>query len=100
MSFNVNAARAQRIEARGDKWLFEVDSEKFSIPTELKRSTLRRLRDAKGEDLDELLKILLGEGQAARLDKHDLSAQDIAAIMKAYGADTGASVGEDSGSAS
>ena len=33
--YDVNAARAQRLEALGERWEFELDGEAFSLPTEL-----------------------------------------------------------------
>lgn len=38
-SFDVNAARAQRMEALGRSWSFELDDDTFELPTELSRAT-------------------------------------------------------------
>jgi hypothetical protein len=92
--FNVNAARAQRLEALGERWEFEIDGEVFALPTELPRATAQHLARLDGSDLDGLLRLLLGDEQFAKLGLHELSVQDISAIMAAYGAETGMSLGE------
>lgn len=38
--------------------------------------------------------MLLGDAQYARFDRHDITMQDIAAIMEAYGKETGLGLGE------
>ncbi|WP_328915510.1 MULTISPECIES: hypothetical protein [unclassified Streptomyces] len=93
--FNVNAARAQRQEALGRAWTFELDDESFELPTELPRATARALRALDDNDVDGLLRLLLGEGQFTRFEQHDLTMQDIAAILDAYGKETGLGLGED-----
>ncbi|MFK4069606.1 hypothetical protein [Streptomyces sp. NPDC029674] len=92
--FNVNAARAQRLEALGRAWTFELDSDSFELPTELTRTTARKLRDLDDNDVDGLLELLLGEEQFARFERHDVTMQDIAAILEAYGKETGLGLGE------
>jgi hypothetical protein len=94
MSFNVNAARAQRQELLGDTWTFELDDETFKLPTELPRATARALRSLDDNDVDGLLQLLLGEQQYARFEQHDLTMQDVAAILEAYGKETGLGLGE------
>ncbi|MFI6057481.1 hypothetical protein [Streptomyces sp. NPDC051286] len=93
--FDVNTARAQRLEALGRTWTFELDGDSFELPTELTRSTARKLRDLDDNDVDGLLRLLLGEQQFARFDRHDVTMQDIAAILEAYGKGTGLGLGED-----
>ncbi|MFF9868494.1 hypothetical protein ACF1G0_24350 [Streptomyces sp. NPDC013953] len=93
-SFNVNAARAQRLEALGRAWSFELDDQTFQLPTELSRSTARKLRDLDDNDVDGLLRLLLGEQQYARFDRLEVTMQDIAAILEAYGKETGLGLGE------
>ncbi|MEU8561528.1 hypothetical protein AB0C45_08550 [Streptomyces cyaneofuscatus] len=93
--FNVNAARAQRLEALGRAWTFELDGDVFELPTELTRATARKLRDLDDNDVDGLLRLLLGEKQYARFDQHEITMQDIAAILEAYGKETGLGLGED-----
>ncbi|MFJ8022031.1 hypothetical protein [Streptomyces sp. NPDC096311] len=93
--FNVNAARAQRLEALGRSWPFELDDDSFELPTELTRTTARELRGLDDNDVDGLLYLLLGERQFARFEKHDVTMQDIAAILEAYGKETGLGLGED-----
>ncbi|MFF3659476.1 hypothetical protein [Streptomyces olivochromogenes] len=93
--FDVNAARAQRLEALGREWTFELDGDSFKLPTELTRATARELRDLDDNDVDGLLRLLLGEQQFARFEKHDVTMQDIAAILEAYGKETGLGLGED-----
>ncbi|MFF8830641.1 hypothetical protein [Streptomyces sp. NPDC015131] len=93
-SFNVNAARAQRLEALGRAWSFELDDQSFQLPTELTRATARKLRDLDDNDVDGLLRLLLGEQQYARFDRLEVTMQDIAAILEAYGKETGLGLGE------
>ncbi|MFB6697006.1 hypothetical protein [Streptomyces rubiginosohelvolus] len=93
-TFNVNAARAQRLEALGRAWSFELDDHTFELPTELSRATARKLRALDDNDVDGLLRLLLGEEQFARFDRLDLTMQDIAAILEAYGKETGLGLGE------
>ncbi|WP_336319444.1 hypothetical protein [Streptomyces lavendofoliae] len=93
-SFNVNAARAQRLEALGRAWTFELDDQSFQLPTELTRATARKLRELDDNDVDGLLRLLLGEQQYARFDRLEVTMQDIAAILEAYGKETGLGLGE------
>ncbi|MCX4455647.1 hypothetical protein OOK58_27065 [Streptomyces sp. NBC_01728] len=93
--FDVNAARAQRLEALGREWTFELDGDSFELPTELTRATAHKLRDLDDKDVDGLLRLLLGEQQFARFEKLDVTMQDIAAILEAYGKETGLGLGED-----
>ncbi|AOT60461.1 MULTISPECIES: hypothetical protein [Streptomyces] len=93
-SFNVNAARAQRLEALGRGWSFELDGDTFELPTELSRTTAKALRRLDDDDVDGLLKLLLGAEQFARFEKHDVTMQDIGAILNAYGKETGLGLGE------
>ncbi|MFI6644293.1 hypothetical protein [Streptomyces sp. NPDC050504] len=92
--FNVNAARAQRLEALGRAWSFELDGQDFELPTELTRTTARKLRDLDDNDVDGLLRLLLGEQQFTRFDRLHVTMQDIAAILEAYGKETGLGLGE------
>ncbi|MFD7897487.1 hypothetical protein ACFV0C_30290 [Streptomyces sp. NPDC059568] len=93
--FDVNAARAQRLEALGRDWTFELDGDSFQLPTELTRTTARTLRGLDDNDVDGLLELLLGEQQFARFERHEVTMQDIAAILEAYGKETGLGLGED-----
>ncbi|GAA2238493.1 hypothetical protein GCM10010232_26600 [Streptomyces amakusaensis] len=92
--FNVNAARAQRLEALGRTWSFDLDEDSFELPTELNRTTARKLRDLDDNDVDGLLRLLLGDRQFTRFERHDVTMQDIAAILEAYGKETGLGLGE------
>ncbi|MFD8075345.1 hypothetical protein ACFV3E_22175 [Streptomyces sp. NPDC059718] len=92
--FDVSAARAQRLEALGRSWTFTVDGDTFELPTELGRSTARKLRALDDNDVDGLLELLLGEPQFERFDRHEVTMQDIAAILEAYGKETGLGLGE------
>lgn len=96
--YNVNAARAQRLEAHGERWEFELDGELFWLPTELPRQVVRQLTELDQSDLDGLLTLLLGEEQVKRLDEHTVSVQDVQALLEAYGRDTGMTLGESSAS--
>lgn len=92
--FDVNAARAQRLEALGRTWTFELDGDVFELPTELTRKVARKLTNLDDNDVDGLLKLLLGEPQFERLSQHELTMQDVAAILEAYGKETGLGLGE------
>ncbi|MER5970263.1 hypothetical protein ACFYYR_24520 [Streptomyces sp. NPDC001922] len=92
--FDVNAARAQRLEALGRAWTFQLDDDTFELPTELTRQTARNLRDLDDNDVDGLLQLLLGEQQFARFNRHEVTMQDIGAILEAYGKETGLGLGE------
>lgn len=93
-SFDVNAARAQRMEALGRSWSFELDDDTFELPTELSRATARALRALDDDGVDGLLELLLGKDQFDRFERHDITMQDIAAILEAYGKETGLGLGE------
>jgi hypothetical protein len=92
--FDVNAARAQRLEALGRTWSFELDGESYTLPTELTRATAKALRKLDDNDVDGLLRLLLGEKQFTRFEQHEVTMQDIAAILEAYGKETGLGLGE------
>ncbi|MFF7469383.1 hypothetical protein [Streptomyces sp. NPDC008092] len=94
MSFDVSAARAQRQEALGRTWSFTIDGDTFTLPTELTRRTARALRELDDNDVDGLLQVLLGDAQFTRFDRLDVTMQDIAAILEAYGKETGLGLGE------
>ncbi|MFG2960026.1 hypothetical protein ACGF5O_40675 [Streptomyces sp. NPDC048291] len=94
MPFDVSAARAQRQEALGRTWSFTVDGDTFTLPTELTRRTARALRELDDNDVDGLLRVLLGDAQFTRFDLLDVTMQDIAAILEAYGKETGLGLGE------
>jgi len=97
-TYNVNVARAQRLEALGERWEFQLDGEIFSLPTELPRNAVTKLADLDPSDLDGLLLVLLGDEQYQQIDAHALSVQDIQALLEAYGRDTGMALGESSAS--
>ncbi|MFG3290488.1 hypothetical protein ACGF3G_16995 [Streptomyces sp. NPDC048179] len=92
--FNVNAARAQRLETLGKDWEFEVDTDVFRLPTEFPRSVARQIAVLEDNDIDGLLALLLGPEQFERFCKYDVSVQDVSAILEAYGSETGMSLGE------
>ncbi|MEO3974256.1 hypothetical protein [Streptomyces sp. CAU 1734] len=94
-TFDVNAARAQRMEAIGRTWSFTLDEDTFELPTELTRTVAKALRKLDDNDVDGLLSLLLGAKQFTRFEKHDITMQDIAAILEAYGKETGLGLGED-----
>ncbi|WP_405817217.1 hypothetical protein OG241_22010 [Streptomyces sp. NBC_01390] len=93
-SFDVNAARAQRLEALGRSWSFNLDGDTYTLPTELSRATAKALRKLDDNDVDGLLELLMGEEQFARFERHEVTMQDIAAILEAYGKETGLGLGE------
>jgi hypothetical protein len=93
-TFNVNAARAQRLETLGQVWKFELDGEIYSLPTEFPRNAAKRMQQLDEQDVDGLLELLIGPEQFERFGKHDVSVQDVAAVLEAYGNETGLSLGE------
>jgi hypothetical protein len=96
MAFDVNAARAQRLEAHGATFDFTVDGENFSLPTELAVEALDKMKVLDGSDLKGIVGVVMGDADAAaRLFTHKLSVQDLRALMDAWRTETGASVGED-----
>ncbi|WP_439674968.1 hypothetical protein [Embleya sp. MST-111070] len=92
--FDVNAARAQRLEALGRQWRFEIGDHAYTLPTELPRKQLKALQALDDNDIDGLLALLLGEEQYARFADEDVTMQDVAAILGAYGGETGMGLGE------
>ena len=96
--YNVNVVRAQRLEALGERWEFELAAAAFSLPTELPRAAVTRLAALDPSDLDGLLEVLLGAEQFEKFGQHDLSVQDVQALLEAYGRDTGMALGESSAS--
>lgn len=96
MSFDVNAARAQRLEATGSFYEFTLDGESFLIPFELDVKQLDKMRAA--QTVVDVFDVLLGEDQAEARKSHELTLQDIKAIMQDYGQTGGVTVGEDSSS--
>ncbi|MFI7115205.1 hypothetical protein [Amycolatopsis sp. NPDC049868] len=92
--FNVNAARAQRLEADGADWEFELDDEVFRLPREFPRAMAKQLSQIDDNDIDGLLEVLLGEEQYERFNKHMVTVQDVAALLEAYGKETGLPLGE------
>ncbi|MEE1751732.1 hypothetical protein [Streptomyces sp. SP18CS02] len=93
--FDVNAARAQRMEAVGRSWSFDLDGDTFQLPTELTRVTAKALQQLDDNDVDGLLGLLMGAEQFERFTRHDITMQDIAGILEAYGKETGLGLGED-----
>ena len=83
-----------RLEALGRTWSFELDTESYTLPTELTRATAKALRKLDDNDVDGLLRLLLGEKQFTRFEQHEVTMQDIAAILEAYGKETGLGLGE------
>ena len=92
--FDVSAARAQRLEALGRTWSFDIDEESYTLPTELTRTTAKARRKLDDNDVVGLLRLLLGEKQFARFEQHEVTMQDIAAVLEAYGKETGLGLGE------
>ncbi|AXI78055.1 hypothetical protein [Peterkaempfera bronchialis] len=92
--FDINAARAQRLEALGRTWSFDLDGDTFELPTELSRTTAKALRRLDDNDIDGLLRLLLGEQQFERFNRHEVTMQDVAAVLEAYGKETGLGLGE------
>ncbi|MDQ1038761.1 hypothetical protein QFZ75_005177 [Streptomyces sp. V3I8] len=92
--FNVNAARAQRLETVGKDWEFEVDEDVFRLPTEFSRNVAKQIATLEDNDIDGLLALLLGPEQFERFCKYDTSVQDVSAILEAYGSETGMTLGE------
>jgi hypothetical protein len=95
-AFNVNAARAQRREAAGGTtWEFSIDGGIYTLPRELPHTTVKALAKTDDNDIETMMRLLLGDAQYDRFATHDLTLQDIEAILTAYGKQTGLSLGED-----
>lgn len=98
--YSVNAARAQRLEALGQRWEFDIDGESYSLPTELSHRVVRRLAELDPSDVAGMLELLLGPEQYERFQRHEVSVQDVQALVEAYGQESGMFPGEDSASTS
>lgn len=85
--YDVNAAREQRIQT--PTWDFRLDGQTYRLPTEMSRDIARKLRQLDDKDVDGLLRLLLGDEQYARFNEHEITMQDIAALLEAYGKGTG-----------
>ena len=95
MVFGLNTAHPQRLgPSGGHTWAFTLDNETFTLPRELPRTTARAMAATDDNDIDAMLRLLLGDAQYERFARHDLTVQDIAAILNAYGEQTGLSLGE------
>lgn len=89
MTYDVNKARDQRRKDKPAVWSFKVDGQSYTFPRELSREMARTLRTLADTDVDGLLKLLLGVNQYQRFERHDLTMEDIAALLEAYGEETG-----------
>lgn len=89
MTYDVNAARTARREKTGETWKFRLDGDLYELPTELPRDTARALRQLDDSDVDGLLALLLGDEQFKLFQQHETTMQDIAALLEAYGNETG-----------
>lgn len=87
--YNVNKAREARLRNSGGTWPFELDGKRYTFPTELTREAASELRQLDDNDVDGLLRLLLGEDQYRFFEGHPLTMQDIAGLLEAYGRDTG-----------
>lgn len=101
MTFNVNAARARRLEAAGEDWPFEFEGTKWHLPRELplsitdNKDTFEAMSGTSG--LRSILELLLGD-QAKAFPFNAMSQDDLGAIFEAYQDEVGASLGESSSS--
>lgn len=102
MTYDINAARAQRLEAvGGEHWHVDFDGVTYRMPREVpwelaeKLGTLDAMTGADG--IRAILSILL-DGQDFPLKR--LSAQDLAELLTAYMAEVGATLGESEPSSS
>jgi len=116
MSYDGNAARRARQEASGAKpWPFHFGEDHFEFPAEVPADLLPLLSelaafiDAGAPQgavpkelvlaLPTMLRTLLGESDAVRLEKHRLSIQDLGDLLMTYFEETfGGGVGESAGS--
>jgi hypothetical protein len=96
--YDVNAARAQRLEALGHRWEFDVDGHVYWLPTELSHKVVKRLADLDPSDVAGMLELLLGPEQYERFQRHEVSVQDVQALVETYGRDSGMFPGEESAS--
>jgi hypothetical protein len=100
MAFDVLAARAQRLEARGERWPFVVGDDTYTFPTELDDEHLDALEKSEGGNVAiNTVRVLMGdEAYADMRAKYKLSIADHAAILDAYNRENAITVGEDSAS--
>ncbi|MQY07759.1 hypothetical protein [Actinomadura macrotermitis] len=98
--YNVNAVRAQRLEALGERWEFEFEGEVYSLPSELPHTVVQRLGELDSSDVAGMLELLLGAEQYERFRRHEASVQDVQALIEAYGEESGMFAGESSASTS
>ncbi|REE95162.1 hypothetical protein [Thermomonospora umbrina] len=96
--YSVNAARAQRLEALGHRWDFEIDGESYSLPTELSHKVVQRLAELDPSDVAGMMELLLGPEQFERFQRHEVSVQDVQSLVEAYGRESGMFPGEESAS--
>jgi hypothetical protein len=87
--YDVNAVRENRQKTTASTWPFTLDGKTYTLPTELPRETAKSLRQLDDHDVDGLLRLLLGDSQYRRFEKHEITMQDIAALLEAYGKATG-----------
>lgn len=88
--YDINEARAARRDQGPDAWPFRLDGRTYYLPTELTRDAARALRKLDDNDLDGLLRILLGASQYNAFTRSgDVTVNDIAALLEAYGQATG-----------
>lgn len=97
MTYSVDAARAQRIEALGGEFEFEHGGQVFTLPREFSLDVAEAVEALPTMDslpgMRKLLTALLGE-QATRCDVGTLSGQDMEALFDAYFDHTGIRLGE------
>lgn len=96
MAYNVNAARAARLEAvGGEHWPIELDGVTYLLPREIPWELAERIDEldamSGAEGIRAILAILT-EGQDFPLRK--LSGQDLAALLSTYLQEVGANLGE------
>src|SRR6185503_9904319 len=96
MTYDINAQRANRLEAvGGEHWPFTLDGTTYNLPREIPWEIAERLDELEAADgadgLREIFKILLGD-QDFPLKR--LSAPDMAELLNAYMEEAGVTLGE------
>jgi hypothetical protein len=96
MTYSINAARAQRLEAvGGEHWPFELDGTVYRLPREIPWELAEKLEQLKAMDgpegISAILAILLGDQD---LPTARLSPQDMGELLSTYMDEVGATLGE------
>lgn len=92
IDYDIDAVRREKRKSSEPKvWTFQVDGERFTFPVDLTRKQANALRTLSDADIDGMLKTLMGAGQFARFDKHDVTIKEISDLLETYCKESGLS---------